>query len=293
MLQAMPPDGKSMYNPVMSEWRDTLAHRGQGPADRLFVRVFSVERRLIDRTWNAADVLSSYWRLYVNERSGASVVTTVGRHMLSPGAVHLIPAWVRFTCACDRPVMHSYVHFDVIGMPGAALRRVLGGPVRLRSSAVLKALHEALVDRLAAGSSAMASAKALTWAALDAMLIAQPMKARGQLLGEGLDRARIESALQMIEAEPGGVLDNERLAASCHVSTDHFIRLFRAAMGQTPARYVAERRIAEAGRLLLFTDDKIDAIAARTGFVDRFHFTRVFRRLMGLPPAAYRRAGMV
>jgi AraC-like DNA-binding protein len=95
-------------------------------------------------------------------------------------------------------------------------------------------------------------------------------------------------ALQYIDRHLAHDLSNATLARVCGVSEDHFIRVFRRNVGQTPAQYTLDRRVTAAAHRLVFSDDKIDAIAHAAGFRDRFYFTRVFARRMGLPPAAYR-----
>jgi transcriptional regulator GlxA family with amidase domain len=96
-------------------------------------------------------------------------------------------------------------------------------------------------------------------------------------------------ALAYIDANLADDLPNALLARRCGFSIDHFVRLFRARLNQTPAQYVLERRLNRAAERLVFSDDSIDGIASDCGFPDRFYFTRMFRRRMGLPPAAYRR----
>ena len=83
------------------------------------------------------------------------------------------------------------------------------------------------------------------------------------------------------------------MANACGLSEDHFIRAFRQTVGQTPGRYVLEKRVTLAARELLFGSDSIESIAERHGFANRFHFTRAFARVMGTTPAAYRRTARV
>jgi AraC-like DNA-binding protein len=93
-----------------------------------------------------------------------------------------------------------------------------------------------------------------------------------------------------INAEPARPWDNPTMAREAHMSVGSFIRVFRRWMNTTPARYVTQVRIREAGRLLIGTERSIDEIAAQLGFPDRFYFTRVFKRATDLPPASYRRS---
>ncbi len=83
-------------------------------------------------------------------------------------------------------------------------------------------------------------------------------------------------------------MDSSRLAEVAATSQSCFIRRFREAMGQTRARYVKDRRVAQASELLICTDHSIDEVAQRCGFANRYYFSRVFSERVGRPPARYR-----
>ncbi len=264
--------------------------------DRLFVRVFNVDRVVIGPAWHARGVLSSYWRLYVDDGAGAAVGWAGGRHELEAGRVHLIPAWVQFDCFCDRPVGHTYAHFDVIGLPGVAVRRLFGRPVVLAADAGLELLLGEVQRALKAHGSAdpvtVLAAKGLIHLALVRLLEGLAPAERARSMQQLKAPDWLAPVLGQIEARLGEPLGNPELARLGHLSTDHFARRFRAAMGQTPGQFILERRIAAAAQRLVFSADSIKTIAAQTGFANRFYFSRVFARRMGLPPALYRaRAG--
>jgi AraC-like DNA-binding protein len=46
--------------------------------------------------------------------------------------------------------------------------------------------------------------------------------------------------------------------------------------------------MAQARRLLLHSDERVDVIAERVGYADATHFIRMFRREHGATPAAWR-----
>jgi YesN/AraC family two-component response regulator len=52
---------------------------------------------------------------------------------------------------------------------------------------------------------------------------------------------------------------------------------------------VREIRVREAASLLLRTNESLDEIAEKTGFVNRFYMSRVFKKVTKESPAAYRR----
>jgi transcriptional regulator GlxA family with amidase domain len=94
--------------------------------------------------------------------------------------------------------------------------------------------------------------------------------------------------LRFIDSHIEEPLDNARLAEIAHTSESCFIRRFRETMGQTPARYVQDRRVARASELLVCTDQSIDEVAHRCGFANRYYFSRVFSERVGRPPVRYR-----
>ncbi|MBN1983138.1 MAG: helix-turn-helix domain-containing protein [Chitinivibrionales bacterium] len=62
----------------------------------------------------------------------------------------------------------------------------------------------------------------------------------------------------------------------------------RSVFGQSPLKLIEQRRVIEAKRLLLYTDDNIGQIAYQIGFEDHSYFTRIFRRSTGLTPHDFR-----
>ena len=253
--------------------------------DHLFVRVFTAKRVRIDTSWNARDVCSGYWRLYWNKVPGASIELADGaRYELTARRVHLIPAWVRFSHDTVGPIEHHYVHVGIVGVTAVTIRRIFTEPFTLSHDPQAEALAAA-VSSPPPQAVAICRAKAAVHAALASVLTS--LSGDEVLL---LDApVRLAPALNRIDEHPG--LDNGRaeLAKCCHMSEDHFGRLFRKSVGSTPAQYVLERRIAAATQALIFTDESIDQIADRLGFANRYHLTRMFTRRMGISPAAYRR----
>jgi AraC family transcriptional regulator len=80
----------------------------------------------------------------------------------------------------------------------------------------------------------------------------------------------------------------EDLAQVAEMSLFHFARLFRAAMGVSPHRYLMNRRLQQAKPLLRLGTRTVAEIAAETGFSDAGHFARAFRRYVGVSPTAWK-----
>jgi AraC-like DNA-binding protein len=79
-----------------------------------------------------------------------------------------------------------------------------------------------------------------------------------------------------------------RLAALAHLSPFHFIRAFRAGVGQTPHQYLRARRLDRARDLLVTTALPVTEICDAVGFQSLGSFSALFRRVTGETPAAFR-----
>ena len=77
-------------------------------------------------------------------------------------------------------------------------------------------------------------------------------------------------------------------ATRLNVTTGHLSRLTRAATGQGAAAYIEGRVMAEASRLLAFTQLSVAEIGYRLGYADPSYFTKRFRKAQGEAPSDYR-----
>jgi AraC-like DNA-binding protein len=243
--------------------------------------------------WNARNVRDSFWRFYVNDRDGASLILPNSECALRANRLYFVPENVLFSCANRNALGHFFIHFDVLGVPRPVLQRFFAQPVELEAAPQLQRAARALARDLQNGSTPEAvlqcRAQALLFAALAHSFTVREAGAVHDFWELAARHEAVAPALEYIEAHLSAPLNNEVLARRCHWSADHFARRFRECVGQTPAQYVQARRIAVASQQLLFTEKSIEQIAQETGFADRFHFSRVFALHKQYPPAAYRK----
>ena len=114
--------------------------------------------------------------------------------------------------------------------------------------------------------------------------VAPPVPVRGAPPSVHLARA-----LDYIEANLDREVRLADLAAVAGLSLFHFARAFKAQLGVPPHRYVLERRIERARRLLADRRRPVIEVAAACGFASPSHFATAFRRQSGMSPRAYRR----
>ena len=105
-----------------------------------------------------------------------------------------------------------------------------------------------------------------------------------------LPQAVLRHVKKYIEENLHNNLSLDELARETNYSRGHFLRMFRAATGRPPHRYLMERRIERAKSMLLEAEgiSFID-IAARCGFSSQSHLTRAFRKQIGVTPSAFKR----
>jgi AraC family transcriptional regulator len=104
-----------------------------------------------------------------------------------------------------------------------------------------------------------------------------------------LDNARLRRVLDHIEEHLEEDISVGGLANLANLSSFHFTRMFTAAMGISPARYVSSRRLKNAMAMLAIGKLPLSEIAHRSCFSSQASFNRAFRRATGVSPGEYRR----
>ncbi|MFA5203132.1 MAG: AraC family transcriptional regulator [Lentisphaeria bacterium] len=244
------------------------------------IQLLICDRTRLDARWNVANYAAPYWRLYWNSQPGARVTLGGVTTALEADRFVLIPPETPFAGRVAGTPEHVYIHFraappyeatrpsvHTIPADGWGLRQV-------QRLAAIRQSPEAWRER-------SLLALALVHAAL-----AQIPEAD---LQPSLEDPRILRVVEFLQSRPGRMRSNPELARVAGLSTNAFIRLFRARTGLTPQAFHLRKRLEQACVDLHYSGLKIEEIARRAGFHDRYHFTHVFKRLRGLGPAAFRR----
>lgn len=98
----------------------------------------------------------------------------------------------------------------------------------------------------------------------------------------------VERALALMEKSVREKLGTDDMADVLGVSEEHFIRLFRKALGMSPFQYFTRLKIEAASAVLVDSRLSVGEVAEHFGFENPFHFSRVFRKCTGLSPIRYR-----
>lgn len=244
------------------------------------IQLLICDQTRLDGRWNVGNFAAPYWRLYWNAQPGAGVTLNGVTTALEPDRFVLIPPETPFAGRVTGTPQHVYLHFRA-APPYEAIQPAIHafpadgwGLRHVRRLAALQPTQE-------------------TWRERSLLALTLVHAALAQIPAAGLrpttEDPRILRVLEFLQSRPGRLRPNPELARVAGLSTNAFIRLFRARTGLTPQAFHTRKRIEQACIELHYSALKIDAIARRAGFHDRYHFTHVFTRLRGLGPAAFRR----
>jgi AraC-like DNA-binding protein len=100
----------------------------------------------------------------------------------------------------------------------------------------------------------------------------------------GVAEVRREADRSFADAE----LDLVAVGKAAGLSRTRLIHAFRELVGLTPHRYLLERRVSHAARLLADGDMPIAEVCFASGFGSLARFNAAFRAAHGLPPSRYR-----
>jgi AraC family transcriptional regulator len=106
----------------------------------------------------------------------------------------------------------------------------------------------------------------------------------------GLDAVRLKRVLDYIEEHCLDDITVADIADVACLSMFHFIRAFASAIGMPPHRYINQRRLEAAKRLITGRRLSLAEIALTCQFSSPSSFSRAFKREIGITPAEYRRA---
>jgi AraC family transcriptional regulator len=103
-----------------------------------------------------------------------------------------------------------------------------------------------------------------------------------------LEGLKLKQLKDYIEEHLAEDLAIATLAALIPMSQFHFARAFKTAVGESPHRYIMQRRIERAKMLLSVTRLSVAEVSYQTGFSNQSHFTAQFRKAIGMTPKQFR-----
>lgn len=104
---------------------------------------------------------------------------------------------------------------------------------------------------------------------------------------EYTDSQRLEKYIEEHYTEK---LTLKKISADLQIGTTKLCAISKKISGgSTLMHIIAQRRVDEAKRLLIKSDESISAVAEKVGFTDYNYFTKIFKNITGVPPRRYRK----
>lgn len=94
----------------------------------------------------------------------------------------------------------------------------------------------------------------------------------------------------IMEANYSFNLSLDAYARLTNRSVSSFKRDFQAVYKTSPGRWLMDKKLSHAKKLLLQTNDSIASVAFDSGFENTAHFSRIFKQKNGITPMEYRRS---
>lgn len=258
--------------------------------------------------WNWKDVNSPFARIYLVTEGSAQLEISSVRYDLLPGHMYMIPSNCTHNDICSSHFAHYYLHVYESPLSATRIFEDWDIPVEVKAERVDYDLFATLCSNLP--SRTLPQSNPLSYDNSSNLLrsiensrnfsLYERMETSGivlQLVSRFFKDAkpkrtgsddRVRSALHYIRKNLGADVDISRLAELSCLSKDHFIKVFKSEMGETPMKYIIRCRIDQARLMLAAGDTPVKSIAYQLGFNDFSYFSRVFRNVTGQTPVQYR-----
>lgn len=112
------------------------------------------------------------------------------------------------------------------------------------------------------------------------------LRAKAHSPGSSLPGVVLKRVFDLIEARLNTPLRLQDLAREANMSQFHFSRMFRNSIGQSPYRYLTQRRLERAKEMLSRGCGEAEA-ATGSGFSSPSHLGSLFRRYIGITPRRF------
>ena len=276
--------------------------------DQLHLLILNVGLAIHNADWNWRNVNSPFTRLYYVTEGAARILLPTGIQELKPDHLYLDPSFTTHSYLCDTHFVHYYLHIYEDHQSESSILEDFSFPTEIPAGD----LELPLIKRLCGINPTMQLPQSdPTSYDNNPTLIKNIIKnkqrtfcdkveSRGivyQLMARFLKDAqpkteinddRIQKVLSYIRKNIYKTIDIDSLAAISCLSKDHFIRLFKKEINNTPLQYINQKKI-EKAQLILITDSMpVKNISYLLAYEDHSYFNRLFKKLTGVTPQQYR-----
>lgn len=266
----------------------------------------------LDNNWNFNNVISPYYRLYYIDEGMGSISNSLGKFILEPGYLYLIPSFTICNLNCEDHLSQYFIQFFEESPDGISLfnqnRNVMKLPATETDIILIKQMLQSNPGR---GINRSENPKVYEKEAYykEYLSLNNEMKMHLIFENQGILLLLISKFLNAKEFKtnhsqsvPSKILDTmsyvqlhlsenitvSQLAQRVNQNQDYFSKQFLTHTGQRPLNYIHEKKIERAQYLIATSDKTFLEIALDTGFSNLPHFSKIFKQIVSLTPGAYR-----
>lgn len=276
--------------------------------DQLHLLILNVGLAIHNADWNWRNVNSPFTRLYYVTEGTARILLPTGIQELKPDHLYLVPSFTTHSYLCDTHFVHYYLHIYEDHQSESSILEDFSFPTEIPAGD----LELPLIKRLCGINPTMQLPQSDPTSYDNSPTLIKniiknkqrtfcdKVESRGivyQLMARFLKDAqpkaeinddRIQKVLSYIRKNIYKTIDIDSLAAISCLSKDHFIRLFKKEVNNTPLQYINQKKI-EKAQLILITDSMpVKNISYLLAYEDHSYFNRLFKKLTGVTPQQYR-----
>ncbi|MEO1011024.1 MAG: AraC family transcriptional regulator [Bacteroidota bacterium] len=286
-----------------------MAQKKHRSLQNLKLTLLNIGFEQLDTQWDYDNVISPFSRLYLVNKGNAKVFHSYREFHLEAGHLYLIPSHTYSRYHCEDFLEQYYIHFYEEVGDGLSIYNLrhfiyetkavssdldyMNRLLKLNPDRALKDKNPTIYDNRTTLSQfehrndSLSAPDFLETQALLQLLFSRFIRNAGSTRINA--KFNFNDVLRHIGEHLHEDLSVADLAAFCHLSPDHFSRVFQQKFGLRPSRYLQAKRVERAETLLLTTRQSIKEIAQKTGWRTTSYFTRIFKKTSGITPAQFRR----
>ncbi len=257
--------------------------------------------------WNWKGISSPFARLFYVREGNARINLPQGIQELNPGYLYLIPPFTLHSYECDALFSHFYIHIYEKPSSSANILEELSFPVEIKANPLDCSLVSRLLDinpgrelkqydpytydnQPTLLRNIAEDAQQAEYASLESRGILSQLLSRFIRYASAktdVTDIRISKVLHYIRKHINQSIKISQLSELCHLSDDHFIRLFKKELGCTPVHYINQKKIEKAQLMLLIENIPVKDIAYSLSFENISYFNRLFKQITQYTPTQY------
>ncbi|KAA1243500.1 AraC family transcriptional regulator [Aquimarina sp. RZ0] len=268
----------------------------------------------LNTDWNYDNVISPFTRLYYITKGSARVYHSKKEFELQPGYMYLIPSFIYSRYTCDHYHEQYYISFFEEIKNGISVfnltpfvYQIKAAPMDMHYFERLLEINpeRALIDddpkvydnrptllNFQKKNEQLSSAEYLETNGILRILLSRFMNEQSDINIKARAINDISQTISYISENLHREITVSELASFCHLSTDHFSRVFKRQFGMPPNFYMQSKRVERAQLLLLTTNHSLQQIAEKVGLENLSYFSRVFKKHAGKTPGNFRKQQM-